>query len=611
MPKKKSKGPSIGLSVTPDAIFNGVLANVLQNSTNQQADKLLGYLRSRNYGALLNWSAIPSPQMYDSASSYYGDAQIAALIKKYPFTEAHVPGIDPRGTAVKKFFSAEHRCRRYNLRARLKRRRFNVHTQIYEYARAYIEKTIGFAPDFTDIYSHCDFTGGASMGVSGNKTNFARKFYADRWTATPSAVPYALSALWQNETTRLSILKEHESGLVCYDREEFRLFISRRVDLVNCNNITFVPKTALTERSIAVEPLLNGYIQKGVDVHLRERLLARGIDLSSQQVNQFLSRTGSLGGYNPYCTIDLAAASDSLAIEVVKDLIPPAWYEFLSDIRAPCFSLDGKQYRYEKFCSMGNGFCFPLQTLIFASVCHAVGRLVNDCINDDFSVYGDDIIVRQNVALVVVEILGDLGFKTNRDKTFITGPFRESCGSDWYDGQDVRPVHYDKPITEIRELFSLHNSMRMSERCENFFSEVTSYLRTLVPKPLLRPGREPGDTAFSVPLDVYMGSTSSIGWNLDYQNWQWEELISLPVADKLECLGRVEHAKALMYVALRGASSAMPFSVRYMSRPKIIRVSRHFHDGYTRGPEGIPAVKHVAHARNVIRSLARSNAFQN
>lgn len=601
MPKKCDNRANTALSTDSDSLYLGVLSNVLQNSNIADRDYLLGSVRARNYGNLLRWSDLKSPQMYDSADSYFGEVQVAALIKKYPFSSKQIPGIDPRGTAIGKFKSAEHSCKRYNLRARLKRRRFNRHAQIFEYARMYIRNGIGMTPDIPDILSHCDFTGGANTGVHGNKTNIARKVFARRWTCTPSALPYAVSALWLNAHTRDCVLP---GALKCYDPELFRDRVKSKVDLVSCNKLSFVSKTAKTDRSIAVEPLLNGFVQRGAEVFLKRKLRKMGLDLRDQRVNQLLSRAGSLGSPNPYCTIDLSAASDSLAIEVVKDLLPPEWFEFLSDIRSPCYELDNRTYRYEKFCSMGNGFCFPLETLIFASVCYGVDRYVNGKATKDFSVYGDDIVVRQNVALLVIEMLRDIGFKVNTDKTFITGPFRESCGSDWYGGQDVRPVHLKKRMLDIRHVFAFHNSTLRSPRTELCFEEARQYLRNTLGCDFLRPGREPGDTAFSVPLDTFMSSQRG-NWDVEQQSWQWREVESLPVADSMKLLGRVEHANVLLLAAMRGVSSAMPFAIRYASDPKVSFVKRQYIDAYCWTPTDKHVVKHVAGARLLSTSLLK------
>lgn len=557
-------------------------------TSEETSNQLLGYLRARDFRALLNWSVRPSPQMYETATSYYVEAQLAALIRKYPFGKSEVPGIDPGGAALKKFLSSEHRCRWVNRRRRAKRKRFDRYAQCMMDLRRYIERVIGVTPDWPSICAKCDFTGGASLGVHGNKTSIARKLYAQHWTVTPVALPYVIPALWNNIQIRDCILP----GVIkCYDPREFADRVRAKVQSVCYNKVTFVPKNALTHRAIACEPLLNGFLQKGIEEEMKARLRRAGIDLSSQTTNQALARLGTVEKFNPYVTIDLSAASDSLALEVVKDLLPPDWFELLDAARSPCYKdRNNSIVRYEKFCSMGNGTCFPLETLIFAGVAFAAARY---CGSDDtdFSVYGDDIIVRQNTALVVLELLRELGFTANVQKTFITGPFRESCGSDWFDGQDVRPVHLDKQLVDVRQLFALHNSTLRSRRTELFFETVRPLIRSLGGTTFLRPGRESGDTCYSVPLDVAMAS-SRVSWGgtifVDQPlrrkekvnfRWVWHEILSLPKPDTGR-LCEVAHANALMLAVMRGASSHMPFAIRYESEPKRVAVSRPWQEDY-------------------------------
>lgn len=575
--------------LSPEKCYSSILRVAIGSTSISDREELLGYVRRHDYAALLKWSERPSPQLYGSANSYFGEVQIAALIKKYPFTPQEVPGLNPEETALTKFFQSEEACKETNLRISNQRTSWDPAAEFKQLARDYISRTIGFAPDMERVYSLCDVTGGASMGINGDKTNVARKICASRWTVTPGALQYAIPALWHNSQIRDCILP---GAMKCYDPLDFVSRIRERCTFVDHNNISFVPKTAKTHRSIAVEPFLNGFIQKGTDEYLRACLLRRGIDLSDQSRNQALALEGSLGGTNPYVTIDLAAASDSLSIEVVRDLVPPEWFEYLSDIRAPYFMLPGQKlkvssdcevgvkHEYAKFCSMGNGFCFPLQTLIFASVCHAA---MHQCgYDDDFSVYGDDIIIRQGAALLAVEMLQELGFRTNVDKTFITGPFRESCGADWYEGQDVRPVHLKERLADVRELFSFHNSCERSPWVSDFFTEVRPVVRSFGGGKFLRPGKEPGDTCYSVPLDIAMSSPFT-RWDIENSQWSWKEVKSRPIRDVFR-LSEIEYANILMLACLRGSKSHEPFCLRRVTTPTVVRVSRPFRDGYPHGP---------------------------
>lgn len=576
MPHQKKRRGNPSLTCKPLTAYNRALASAISSVPIPDSDRLLGYLRSRRYDRLLEWAERPSPQLYDSAAEYYAEAQLAALIRKYPFTPDVVPGIDPEAAALQKFLSAEHKCKWQNRWLQCKRRTSSDVRPFWAIARSYIQNVIGDRPDLDHLYGLCDFTTGAALGVHGNATNVIRKLYAESWSVTPDALRHAVPALWACPQYRDIVLP---GRITCLDPADFFNRVMAKVQLVDYNKISFVPKTAKTHRSIAVEPLLNGFVQKGADVYLRQCLNRNGIDLSDQTVNQALARMGTLSGNNPWCTIDLSAASDSLSFNVVKDLLPWDWFTFLGEIRSPGYRIDNSETTtvYEKFCSMGNGFCFPLQTLVFASVCYAAKVTLGDENPYEFSVYGDDILVRQSEALLVIEMLKELGFRTNVEKTFIAGPFRESCGADWYEGQDVRPVHLDTPLTEVRQLYSLHNSCYRSPIAERLLEEFRVALRKLAPEhSLLRPGREPGEGAFSVPLDLAM-SCPSVRWNRAAQCWSWKEVFFSPVTDVYR-LDEVEFAKTLVIAALTGANPRQPFTLRHTSTEKVRLVTKPFWD---------------------------------
>lgn len=90
--------------------------------------------------------------------------------------------------------------------------------------------------------------------------------------------------------------------------------------------------------------------------------------------------------------------------------------------------------KYHKFSSMGNGCTFALETLIFASLLHAVGSKIG-------LVYGDDITIETELAPALFRLLKFLGFVPNEEKSYTSGPFRESCGKDFFEGHDVTPFY--------------------------------------------------------------------------------------------------------------------------------------------------------------------------
>jgi len=235
------------------------------------------------------------------------------------------------------------------------------------------------------------------------------------------------------------------------------------VIVVDGNRITFVPKNALTERSIAIEPAMNLMLQLGVDGYIRTRLKRWGIDLDSQLANQFMAFNGSQhDSEDSYVTLDLAAASDTISMLVCKNLLPPEWYQYLLCLRSPVGQLGDETIIYEKISSMGNGFTFVLESAIFSAVCFAVIKASKGFVDTktDYNIFGDDLIVRKDMVPNVKKYLEICGFSLNWDKSFMAGPVRESCGSDWFNGKPVRPVFFKELPTDVMGLLTDINRLK-------------------------------------------------------------------------------------------------------------------------------------------------------
>lgn len=556
--------------------------------------KVLGHLRARRWKALLDVADELTTQQYWSPAEHYAGNQLAALIRKYPFNadELKAQGIDPEKSAWEKFVAAEKRCERYNRYFRLRRNngawrrkgRVLRNTAAISFMRRWIEGVIGAMPPLQEIYDRAGFGPGASIGVTGDATNFAAKLAAETWSVTAGASFYAAAAICRSHPQIREYLLCNEGDVYPVPHADLDLAFSQvwdrvmaRCTIVDYNKIMFVPKTTAKHRSIAVEPLLNGWIQKGVDETLRLRLRRVGIDLRDQGRNQELARIGSEHWLNPesFCTIDLSSASDSMCIELVREIVPPGWFELLNSLRSHNYVYGNEKYRYHKFVSMGNGFCFPLQTLIFASICqyalHEIGK--SDGI---YSVYGDDIIVHRSVFPRVLELLRMCGFRPNPEKTFSEGPFRESCGKDYFGGWAVRPISLDYALDSLESIFKFHNAIRETENNpfqEDFFTGVREVLRALVPHKVafMRPHKGQPDTAFEVEKDVFMASRYA-EWNQDLQTWQWKELLHRPVRDTSTVDTKGYHILQLM-AALQGSDSKMPFTLRRKVRTTVRMVS--------------------------------------
>lgn len=522
-----------------------------------------------------------SAQLYPDAASHFAANQFSSLVRKYPFPTEINP-FDPEGEAVRKFDRSEHLCSRVN--QRFKARRLSRKTLPFTYEiqamTSFIAYAIGDAPDLGLIYDNTGFGPGASIGTGGNATSVLRKLSKDGWSVSPGAHHWAFAAVMRHAQVR-EFLFPNPGGFTtaATDYDPRKGPFGKKVTVTAYNNIAFVPKTARTFRSIAVEPLLNGFVQKGVDVALRLFLKRIGIDLSDQSVNSEMARQGSLPNQvDPLVTIDLSSASDSISIELVREVLPPDWFEFLNSIRSTSYSYKGVVKRYSKFCSMGNGFCFPLETLLFVAACVACGARSPGI---DFRVYGDDIIVRQSVAPKVIRLLKYLGFSTNVEKTFLQGPFRESCGRDWFGGVDVRPYTLDFELNSVQSLFKMLNGVRRNNQGSYFFEGIRPFLLSLVPTRFrfFRPYPGPEDSGIDSHCDEFLSSP-----HVTYRfyngtgQWRWKELITSSRPDKYPGRNEKEYALACLYGALTGVSSDQPFSLRRETKTKVRLIS---HPGAT------------------------------
>lgn len=393
------------------------------------------------------------PRDYKSAIEFRDCYQAVSFLKKTPLV---IPGIDPEAAAKEKFFASEAQCLATNARFRKLMGSPSGDDPemkaILLEAVSVIQSVLGSSVNAREWLYACRFGPGAfNHTMAKGLTSLYDKLQVRPSVSHDMKGLGALLVMSQPHWARSVTDSEHD-GFWPIIRES-------DMDLVPGNKIAFVPKTAITHRAIAVEPLVNVYAQLGLGRLMRRKLRARvGLDLDDQSPNQEMARKGSIDG--SLATLDLSSASDTVARELVRFLLPHEWFEVLDMTRCKVGYLDGTWLRYEKFSSMGNGFTFELETLIFLSLALACVRRLR-LSTDEVRVYGDDIIVPVGAYALLVETLEFCGFSVNYTKSFDSGLFRESCGKDWYDGLDVRPYFNKSTDNEIQHLFRLANGLRM------------------------------------------------------------------------------------------------------------------------------------------------------
>lgn len=376
-------------------------------------------LRSGSLGRLSELN--PAPSSFETAPDYLVFAQLRDLFRKI---ELRAPAA--KVAAEQTFLTCELQCFESNYRlSRLDDQSFL--RRVLEVASRHCLEILGPVPK--EIMGR--HGPGAAFGVSS-----AACTAADKMQKPPT------------RTKDADVFLYHWSKTMWGASIESRFGTDHATVVVRGNRFTTVPKDFQKDRGICVEPSFNVYHQLGIGAVMRRRLKSVGIDLElGQQLHQKAAEKASMTG--DHATIDLSNASDTLCDELVSILLPNEWNDLLRSVRSPFTLFKGRWVKLEKFSSMGNGYTFELETLVFYALIRAVCEL-SSVSHETVLVYGDDIIVPSQVANDVVRVLRFSGFTPNERKTFLEGPFRESCGGDYFWGMDVRP-HYQKTLPNAPE----------------------------------------------------------------------------------------------------------------------------------------------------------------
>ncbi len=253
--------------------------------------------------------------------------------------------------------------------------------------------------------------------------------------------------------------------------ESFRSARHGEARIVAGNRLSCVPKNVNISRTICTEPSLNMFFQLGLGNLMVDRLKSFfGIDLAIQQArNRDLAEDGSFDfkvNRNPpkdgLVTIDLSKASDSIGLRMLERTFPRDFLAWMRLLRCKETEMpNGDKVQLNMVSTMGNGFTFPLQTMIFCCVVEASNRVCEyPAERGSWGVNGDDIVCGKFVAPCVCRLLRLLGFTVNASKSFIEGPFRESCGADFFQGLPVRGV-YIKSLKQPHSRYAVINQLNL------------------------------------------------------------------------------------------------------------------------------------------------------
>lgn len=375
---------------------------------------------------LVNLEFIPSD--YNTLVDARDSLLATKFLSKATFLKT---GIDTQKVAMAKFLEAEQACGATN--RRVANSRLDDETlAVISTAREKVSNILGVVP-FAEILEACDWGPGSTLSVRRRSATKPQKYLIESditLDALDLIYPFHFSA-----NPRLS----------------------RSLRVVRGNRVVSVPKNAKTDRTIAIEPGINLWYQKGIGSVLRRRLNRAGIDLNDQRHNQRLARLGSL--HNELATVDFSSASDTISKAVCRELLPASWLALLEAFRSSCAIVNGEPLYYEKFSSMGNGFTFELETLIFYSIALGCKKL-HPC-DGQVSVYGDDVIIPSQLYPLYSRVCEQLGFTVNSHKSFSCGYYRESCGKHYWDGVDIQPIFFKEPLDGNNAILRQANALRI------------------------------------------------------------------------------------------------------------------------------------------------------
>lgn len=403
------------------------------------------------FALLFNETFLLGGIKYGEVSGFMVRRQAEQMLRKYPnATDLGLEAKDTRAAAARAFLQAEEQCKVVN-------RTLASRTAALESIQDPIIAVLRIASaKFQDVLEASFDPSGLAFGFGPGSTSSLRYTEANalakcnllKWEVTPAFSEHASVVMDAIPSLTISELRHVNGGVLC-----------------------FVPKNSDTDRTILIEPDLNILAQQGLGKALRAGFAkVSGIDLDNQadKAREMIACDRSLR----LATEDLSMASDTIAIATVR-LISTyarplsrrglAFMAALETARSPAYRATRKSKTgttFEKWSSMGNSYTFELESTIFWSLAYAATLVCNENPEGSVSIFGDDIIVPCTVIPLLRRVLAHLGFRSNEEKSFCEGPFRETCGREVYNTRDVSPFRIKARIVSHGQVYWLANTFR-------------------------------------------------------------------------------------------------------------------------------------------------------
>lgn len=223
--------------------------------------------------------------------------------------------------------------------------------------------------------------------------------------------------------------------------------------IVESSRISIVAKTAMKGRVIFTSPSVNMCLQLLLGDSISRALEKEGIRIlknSSSRIPQIAELNGARaleGSANQrWFTLDLEDGSDNILNYHVNTFFKNVYdvLYLLSVAKTPYLEVDDTTLSSAIFAPQGNGSTFAVETLIFYAVAASV--------DPEARVNGDDVTARTEFFDEIVRRFKRLGFRMNMRKTYADSLFRESCGTEGFNGESVWVYRMKKRWDPIEHL---------------------------------------------------------------------------------------------------------------------------------------------------------------
>lgn len=324
-----------------------------------------------------------------------------------------------------------------------------------------------------------EFTPGESYTTAtGQVSVFAKLSNLAHWTCTADVVDDVCHLVYFNRGLKAAARK-HIGQMVPIEGETgfdtFARHLMGIISIVPGARGASVPKNQETDRFINVEPTFNMILQRWIAGEISRCLTLAGNHLGAsrningkvvfhdaQELHKEMIRNLS------YATIDFSNASDSVLLWVIQLLFPKHVSYVLTQYRSSTVELGSNCIEPNKLSSMGNGFTFEVMTILLLSF----GRIFDPTCR----VYGDDVIIKADVADDFINIVSLIAFSTNEKKTFTKGRFRESCGAFQFDTFDIQSFEF-KWADNFSDVIAICNKLKIIVDAAQCSEVVISILR--------------------------------------------------------------------------------------------------------------------------------------